>query len=54
MEKGLRFTLRDHGSTLGYGVATEMLPDFDVDAFDLQRKRERKARLKAEQQAGGQ
>ena len=31
MEKGQRFTLREGRATIGTGVITEMLPDFDGD-----------------------
>jgi len=46
--------MRDGSCTMGYGVVTDTLPDVDVDEFDLIRKRERKARLKAEQEAADQ
>ena len=46
--------MRDGSHTLGYGVITELLPDIDVEEFDLKRKKEKKARLKAEKEAAGQ
>ncbi|ESO10425.1 hypothetical protein HELRODRAFT_186271 [Helobdella robusta] len=49
LEKGLRFTMRDGGSTLGYGVVTDLLPDVDIDKLDEERKKEKKARMKEEQ-----
>lgn len=54
LEKGLRFTLRAGSFTSGYGVITDLLPHVDIDEFDLERKRARKARLKAEKEAAGQ
>lgn len=54
METGLRFTMRDGTHTLGYGVITELLPDVDLEEFDLIRKKEKKAKRKAEQEAAGQ
>jgi len=39
---------------MGYGVITDLLPDVDVEEFDLERKKEKKARLKAELEAAGQ
>jgi len=46
--------MRDGSCTMGYGVITDLLPDVDVDQFDIARKREKKARLKAEQEAADQ
>jgi len=46
--------MRDGSCTMGYGVVTDLLPDFDVEQFDIERKKEKKARLKAEQEAAGQ
>ena len=46
--------MRDGTCTIGYGVITDLLPDVDIEQFDLARKKERKARLKAEQEAAGQ
>jgi len=46
--------MRASGRTMGYGVVTDLLPDVDVEQFDLERKKEKKARLKAEQEAAGQ
>lgn len=48
LEKGLRFTMRDGQCTLGYGVVTDLLPDVDIEDFDEQRKKERKAKEKEE------
>ena len=33
--------------TLGYGVITELLPDVDMEAYMLDRKKERRARKQA-------
>ena len=46
--------MRAAGRTMGYGVVTDLLPDVDVEQFDVERKKEKKARLKAEQEAAGQ
>lgn len=46
--------MRAGGRTMGYGVVTDLLPDVDVEQFDLERKKEKKAKLKAEQEAAGQ
>jgi len=46
--------MRDGSCTMGYGVITDLLPDVDVEEFDMLRKKEKKARLKAEQEAAGQ
>lgn len=54
LEKGLRFTMRDGSCTTGYGVITDLLPDIDIEQFDLERKKAKKARLKAELEAAGQ
>ena len=54
MEKGMRFTMRDGGSTLGYGIITELLPEVEIEEIDIQRKKEKKARKKAEEEAAQQ
>jgi len=46
--------MRDGSCTTGYGVITDLLPDIDVEQFDIERKKAKKARLKAEQEAAGQ
>jgi len=46
--------MRDANCTMGYGVVTDLLSDVDVDEFDRQRKKAKKERLKAEQEAAGQ
>ena len=46
MEQGIRFTMRDGGVTLGYGVVTKVLGDVDIEKIDEERKREKKAKLK--------
>ena len=51
VEKTLRFTMRDGACTLGYGVVTELLPEVNIDEFDEVRKKEKKAKEKAEQAA---
>ena len=48
IEKGLRFTLRDSGNTLGYGVITDIHPDVNIEEFNAARKAEKKAKMKAE------
>ena len=45
--------MRDGLCTLGYGVITDLLPDVDVDELDVIRKKEKKAKDKAEHEAGG-
>merc|ERR1712178_9337 len=42
MEKGMRFTMRDSGTTLGHGVVTEMIKDIDVAEEEANRKAARK------------
>ena len=49
LEKGMRFTMRDGRSTLGYGVVTELLPEKDLLKYEEQRKKEKKAKKKAEE-----
>lgn len=49
LENGLRFTMRDGGCTLGYGVVTDLLGDVDVDELDEVRKKEKKAKQKEEE-----
>jgi hypothetical protein len=43
--------MRDGACTLGYGVVTELLPEVNIDEFDEVRKKEKKAKEKAEQAA---
>jgi elongation factor Tu len=52
IEKTLRFTMRDGVCTLGYGVITDILPDVNIEEIDEIRKKEKKAKEKAEQEAG--
>ena len=49
IEKGMRFTMRDGKCTLGYGVVTDMLDKVDIVKFEDERKKEKKARVKAEE-----
>ena len=46
MEVGDRFTIRDGGLTLGYGVITKMLPDADFEKFKENAKSVKKAAAK--------
>ena len=39
--------MREGSMTLGYGVITELLPDVDMEAYMLDRKKERRARKQA-------
>ena len=51
MEKGLRFTIRDSGNTLGYGVVTGIYDeDTDMEAYKNARKMEKKEKKKAEKE----
>lgn len=54
VEKTLRFTLRDGMCTLGYGVITDLLPDVNIEKLDDFRKKEKKAKERAEQEAGNE
>ena len=47
MEKGGRFTLRSGSKTLGYGVITDILPEFDIDTYEAEKKKAKKAAAKA-------
>ena len=53
MEKNQKFTLRDGGVTLGYGVISEILPDRDPEELEKTRKAIKKERKKAEEAAQG-
>jgi len=44
--------MRDGLCTLGYGVITDLLPDVNIEEFDEVRKKEKKAKEKADQEAG--
>ncbi|KAK2181370.1 hypothetical protein NP493_401g02017 [Ridgeia piscesae] len=50
LEKGMRFTMRDGRSTLGYGVVTELLAETDLTKYEEQRKKEKKAKRAEEAQ----
>ena len=50
LEKGMRFTMRDGRSTLGYGVVTELLAETDLTKYEEQRKKEKKAKKAEEAQ----
>ena len=42
--------MRDGTCTLGYGVVTDLMSDVDIEAFDEVRKKEKKAKEKAEEE----
>lgn len=46
----MRFTMRDGSSTLGYGVVSELCPNVDIEALELDRKKMKKA-LKAQKES---
>lgn len=52
VEKTLRFTMRDGLCTLGYGVITDLLPDVNIEELDDIRKKEKKAKEKADVDEG--
>lgn len=53
MEKGMRFTMRDGGHTLGYGVVTDLLEGVNMEEYEINRRKEKKALKKALEAAGG-
>ena len=44
--------MRDGLCTLGYGVITDLLPDVNIEELDEVRKKEKKLKEKADQEAG--
>ncbi|XP_067928800.1 elongation factor Tu 2-like [Watersipora subatra] len=52
MEKGGRFTLRSGAKTLGYGVVSNILPDIDMDIYEAEKKKVKKAEKKAQEAEG--
>jgi len=51
LEKGMRFTMRDGKSTLGYGVITDLMDEVNIEEVEKQRKTERKAEEKEAESA---
>ena len=49
----MRFTMRDSRSTLGYGVVTDLMDAIDIDKFEEERLKEKKAKQKAEKAEQG-
>ena len=49
----MRFTLRDGGRTLGYGVVTDMLDEINIEDYEKQRKVEKKQKRKEEEANAG-
>ena len=49
VEKGLRFTMREGNKTLGYGVITEILPEVDLEEYELERKKLKKIKAKEDE-----
>lgn len=47
----MRFTVRSAGKTIGYGIVTEILENFDIAKFLEERRLEKKARKKAFKEA---
>lgn len=43
---GMRFTMRDGGVTVGYGIVTQTLDPIDIEAYENQRKKEKKEKKK--------
>lgn len=46
--------MRDGICTMGYGVITDLLADIDIEQLDMERRKAKKERLKAEREAAGQ
>lgn len=51
LEKGQRFTLRDMGQTVGYGVVTDLLKPVNMEQYLKEKKKIKKAKKKAEKEA---
>ena len=51
MSVGDRFTMRDAGTTLGYGVITKILPDEDIEKYKENIKKMKKAEKKKKAEA---
>lgn len=44
----MRFTMRDGQHTLGYGVVAGLNEEYNIENYDLERKKEKKEKKKAE------
>ncbi|KAK3102999.1 hypothetical protein FSP39_015655 [Pinctada imbricata] len=52
MHEGQRFTVRDGSKTIGYGVCTKCLPNFNLEEYEKSRKEEKKQKKKAKEAEG--
>ncbi len=50
LETGGRFTARGGSGTLGYGVVTKLHEDIDVHAWEMEKKKAKKERLKKQRE----